>query len=82
MSLFKACDWWAAVLGEGEEFDQGCLLNSSGHGLYKTVVGNYMGMLRVFSPHPAKPGEPGPQPATGGAARDPVIQVEVGKFFS
>lgn len=25
MSLFKAREWWSAVLGEGEEFDQGCL---------------------------------------------------------
>lgn len=25
MSLFKARDWWSIVLGEKEEFDQGCL---------------------------------------------------------
>lgn len=25
MSLFKARDWWSTVLGEKEEFDQGCL---------------------------------------------------------
>lgn len=36
MSLFKARDWWASVLGEGEEFDQGCLcvgdVDNSGSG--------------------------------------------------
>lgn len=38
MSLFKARDWWSSVLGEGEEFDQGCLCvgdvdnSGSGHG--------------------------------------------------
>lgn len=38
MSLFKARDWWSAVLGEGEEFDQGCLCvgdvdnSGTGHG--------------------------------------------------
>lgn len=38
MSLFKARDWWSAALGEGEEFDQGCLCvgdvdnSGSGHG--------------------------------------------------
>uniref|UniRef100_A0A8K9WTQ1 PTHB1 N-terminal domain-containing protein n=1 Tax=Oncorhynchus mykiss TaxID=8022 RepID=A0A8K9WTQ1_ONCMY len=62
MSLFK-------------EFDQGCLcvrdVDNSGHG-EKIVVGNYMGMLRVFSPHPLLEVQ----------LRDPVIQVEVGKFFS
>jgi len=38
MSLFKARDWWSATLGEGEEFDQGCLCvgdvdnSGTGHG--------------------------------------------------
>lgn len=36
MSLFKARDWWSASLGEGEEFDQGCLcvgnVDNSGNG--------------------------------------------------
>uniref|UniRef100_A0A8C7IAA2 Bardet-Biedl syndrome 9 n=1 Tax=Oncorhynchus kisutch TaxID=8019 RepID=A0A8C7IAA2_ONCKI len=76
MSLFKACDWWAAVLGEGEEFDQGCLcvgdVDNEVYPVDKIVVGNYMGMLRVFSPHPLLEVQ----------LRDPVIQVEVGKFFS
>nr|XP_046171019.1 protein PTHB1 isoform X3 [Oncorhynchus gorbuscha] len=88
MSLFKARDWWAAVLGEGEEFDQGCLcvgdVDNSGSGHDKIVVGSYMGMLRVFSPHPAKPGEPSPAHSQllEVQLRDPVIQVEVGKFVS
>lgn len=43
MSLFKARDWWSAVLGEGEEFDQGCLCvgdvdnSGTGHGQCVTV---------------------------------------------
>uniref|UniRef100_A0A674DQL6 Bardet-Biedl syndrome 9 n=1 Tax=Salmo trutta TaxID=8032 RepID=A0A674DQL6_SALTR len=88
MSLFKARDWWATVLGEGEEFDQGCLcvgdVDNSGSGHDKIVVGSYMGMLRVFSPHPAKPGEPSPAHSQllEVQLRDPVIQVEVGKFVS
>ncbi|XP_055760857.1 protein PTHB1 isoform X2 [Salvelinus fontinalis] len=88
MSLFKARDWWAAVLGEGEEFDQGCLcvgdVDNSGSGHDKIVVGSYMGMLRVFSPHPAKPGEPSPAHSQllEVQLRDPVIQIEVGKFVS
>ncbi|XP_012494210.1 PREDICTED: protein PTHB1 [Propithecus coquereli] len=36
MSLFKARDWWSTVLGEKEEFDQGCLcladVDNSGNG--------------------------------------------------
>uniref|UniRef100_A0A3P8Y0B2 Bardet-Biedl syndrome 9 n=1 Tax=Esox lucius TaxID=8010 RepID=A0A3P8Y0B2_ESOLU len=88
MSLFKARDWWASVLGEGEEFDQGCLcvgdLDNSGSGYDKIVVGSYMGMLRVFSPQPVKPGEPSPADSQllEVQLRDPVIQVEVGKFVS
>uniref|UniRef100_A0A8C4FG03 Bardet-Biedl syndrome 9 n=1 Tax=Dicentrarchus labrax TaxID=13489 RepID=A0A8C4FG03_DICLA len=58
MSLFKARDWWSAGLGEGEEFDQGCLcvgdVDNSGTGHDKVVVGSYMGMLRIFSPHANK----------------------------
>ncbi|XP_056300639.1 protein PTHB1-like [Pseudoliparis swirei] len=89
MSLFKARDWWSASLGEGEEFDQGCLcvgdVDNSGTGHDKVVVGSYMGMLRIFSPHANnKTGE-------GGAAEalllevqlhHAVVQVEVGKFVS
>uniref|UniRef100_A0A8C6T487 Bardet-Biedl syndrome 9 n=1 Tax=Neogobius melanostomus TaxID=47308 RepID=A0A8C6T487_9GOBI len=61
MSLFKARDWWSSALGEGEEFDQGCLcvgdVDNSGTGHDKVVVGSYMGMLRIFSPHTIKPNE-------------------------
>ncbi|ROL43071.1 Protein PTHB1 [Anabarilius grahami] len=88
MSLFKARDWWALTLGEGEEFDQGCLcvgdVDNSGSGYDKIVVGSFMGMLRIFSPHPAKPDE-----LTEADAQllevqfpEPVIQVELGKFVS
>ncbi|KAM3873067.1 protein PTHB1 [Diretmus argenteus] len=90
MSLFKARDWWSAVLDEGEEFDQGCLcvgdVDNSGTGHDKVVVGSYMGMLRVFSPHASKPREGGQGPADSQLLevqlRDPIIQVEVGKFVS
>ncbi|XP_056660245.1 protein PTHB1 isoform X2 [Monodelphis domestica] len=88
MSLFKARDWWSTVLGEQEEFDQGCLcvadVDNSGNGQDKIVVGSYTGYLRIFSPHPVKAGD-------GAHAedlllevhlRDPVLQVEVGKFVS
>uniref|UniRef100_A0A8C5HC84 Bardet-Biedl syndrome 9 n=1 Tax=Gouania willdenowi TaxID=441366 RepID=A0A8C5HC84_GOUWI len=88
MSLFKARDWWSAALGEGEEFDQGCLcvgdVDNSGSGHDKVVVGSYMGMLRIFSPHNSKSSE-------GGLAdvqllevqfQNAIIQVEVGKFVS
>lgn len=42
MSLFKARDWWSATLGEGEEFDQGCLcvgdVDNSGTGYGQYVM--------------------------------------------
>lgn len=50
MSLFKARDWWSATLGEGEEFDHGCLCvgdvdnSGTGHGQY--VVRNRCTKLR------------------------------------
>ncbi|XP_037593890.1 protein PTHB1 isoform X4 [Cebus imitator] len=88
MSLFKARDWWSTILGEKEEFDQGCLclanVDNSGNGQDKIIVGSFMGYLRIFSPHPTKTGD-------GAQAedlllevdlRDPVLQVEVGKFVS
>ncbi|NXF90444.1 PTHB1 protein, partial [Eubucco bourcierii] len=88
MSLFKARDWWSTVLGENEEFDQGCLcvadVDNSGSGQDKIIVGSYMGYLRIFNPHPVKPGD--------GAQledlllevqlKEPILQVEVGKFVS
>uniref|UniRef100_A0A8C1P1F2 Bardet-Biedl syndrome 9 n=1 Tax=Cyprinus carpio TaxID=7962 RepID=A0A8C1P1F2_CYPCA len=87
MSLFKARDWWASVLGEGEEFDQGCLcvgdVDNSGSGYDKIVVGSFMGMLRIFSPHPAKPEEQMEADAQLLEVQfpDPIIQVEMGKFM-
>lgn len=88
MSLFKARDWWSTVLGEKEEFDQGCLclgdVDNTGSGQDKIIVGSFMGYLRIFSPHPVKTGD-------GAQAedlllemqlRDPILQVEVGKFVS
>nr|XP_023420985.1 protein PTHB1 isoform X2 [Cavia porcellus] len=88
MSLFKARDWWSTLLGEKEEFDQGCLcladVDNSGSGQDKIIVGSFMGYLRIFNPHPVKTGD-------GAQAedlllevhlRDPILQVEVGKFVS
>lgn len=50
----------------------------------KVIVGSFMGYLRIFNPHPVKTGD-------GAQAedlllevhlRDPILQVEVGKFVS
>uniref|UniRef100_A0A669BD60 Bardet-Biedl syndrome 9 n=1 Tax=Oreochromis niloticus TaxID=8128 RepID=A0A669BD60_ORENI len=88
MSLFKARDWWSATLGEGEEFDQGCLcvgdVDNSGTGHDKVVVGSYMGMLRIFSPHASKTSEGGPADAQllEVQLQNAIIQVELGKFVS
>ncbi|KAM6282152.1 protein PTHB1 isoform 2-T3 [Porphyrio hochstetteri] len=88
MSLFKARDWWSTVLGEKEEFDQGCLcvadVDNSGSGQDKIIVGSYMGYLRIFNPHPVKPGE-GVQAEDlllEVQLREPILQVEVGRFVS
>lgn len=50
----------------------------------KIVVGSYMGMLRIFSPHLSKPGEASEADAQllEVHLRDPIIQVELGKFVS
>ncbi|CAK6967824.1 protein PTHB1%2C partial [Scomber scombrus] len=90
MSLFKARDWWSAALGEGEEFDQGCIcvgdVDNSGTGHDKVVVGSYMGMLRIFFPHTGKSSEPGQGAAEAQLLevqlQNAIIQVEVGKFVS
>ncbi|KAJ7401326.1 hypothetical protein BTVI_97118 [Pitangus sulphuratus] len=88
MSLFKARDWWSTVLGEKEEFDQGCLcvadVDNSGTGQDKVIVGSYMGYLRIFNPHPVKPGDE-VQPEDlllEVQLQEPILQVEVGKFVS
>ncbi|XP_050771762.1 protein PTHB1 isoform X2 [Gymnogyps californianus] len=88
MSLFKARDWWSTILGEKEEFDQGCMcvadVDNSGSGQDKIIVGSYMGYLRIFNPHPVKPGD-GIQPQDlllEVQLREPILQVEVGKFVS
>ncbi|NXL60565.1 PTHB1 protein, partial [Chordeiles acutipennis] len=88
MSLFKARDWWSTTLGENEEFDQGCLcvadVDNSGSGQDKIIVGSYMGYLRIFNPHPVKPGDeiqPGDL-LLEVQLREPILQVEVGKFVS
>lgn len=54
MSLFKARDWWASVLGEGEEFDQGCLCvgdvdnSGSGYGeLQYLIHGSFKWLIRI-----------------------------------
>nr|XP_031529981.1 LOW QUALITY PROTEIN: protein PTHB1 [Vicugna pacos] len=66
MSLFKARDWWSAVLGEKEEFDQGCLcladVDNTGNGQGDGAQAEDL-LLEVH-------------------LRDPILQVEVGKFVS
>ncbi|XP_072322955.1 protein PTHB1 isoform X2 [Scyliorhinus torazame] len=86
MSLFKARDWWATVVGEQEEFDQGCLciadVDNSGND--KIIVGSYKGILRIYSPQPAKPGAAlhPEELILELQLQDPILQVEVGKFVS
>ncbi|XP_073921419.1 protein PTHB1 isoform X7 [Castor canadensis] len=88
MSLFKARDWWSTVLGEKEEFDQGCLcladVDNSGNGQDKIIVGSFMGYLRIFNPHPVKTGDEAQAEdlLLEVHLRDPILQVEVGKFVS
>ncbi|NWY02205.1 PTHB1 protein, partial [Nothoprocta ornata] len=86
MSLFKARDWWSTVLGENEEFDQGCLCvaDVDNSGQDKIIVGSYMGYLRIFSPHPVKPGDgfQAEDQLLEVQFREPILQVEVGKFVS
>jgi len=52
----------------------------------KVVVGSYMGMLRLFSPHSSKAGEGAQSQADHQLLEvqlpHPIIQVEVGKFVS
>ncbi|NXY86699.1 PTHB1 protein, partial [Alcedo cyanopectus] len=88
MSLFKARDWWSTILGENEEFDQGCLcvanVDNSDSRQDKIIVGSYMGYLRIFNPHPVKAGDE-VQPEDlllEVQLQEPILQVEVGKFVS
>lgn len=48
------------------------------------VVGSYMGMLRIFSPHANKSSEGAPAEAQllEVQLQNAIIQVEVGKFVS
>ncbi|XP_057197220.1 uncharacterized protein LOC130558667 isoform X2 [Triplophysa rosa] len=50
----------------------------------KVVVGSYMGMLRIFLPHSAKPDEfmDSDSQLLEVQLSDPIIQVEMGKFVS
>ncbi|XP_043544707.1 protein PTHB1 isoform X4 [Chiloscyllium plagiosum] len=86
MSLFKARDWWSTIVGEQEEFDQGCLcvadIDNSGND--KIIVGSYKGILRIYSPQPAKPGAAlhPEELILELQLQDPILQVEVGKFVS
>ncbi|KAH0627195.1 hypothetical protein JD844_002669 [Phrynosoma platyrhinos] len=88
MSLFKAREWWSTVVGNNEEFDQGCLcvanVDNSSTEQDKIIVGSYMGFLRIYNPHPIKPGD-AMQPEDlllEVQLREPILQVEVGKFVS
>ncbi|XP_008111044.1 protein PTHB1 isoform X3 [Anolis carolinensis] len=88
MSLFKAREWWSTAVGNNEEFDQGCLcvanVDNSSNDQDKIIVGSYMGFLRIYNPHPIKPGD-SMQPEDlllEVQLRDPILQVEVGKFVS
>lgn len=50
----------------------------------KVIVGSYKGYLRIFNPHPVKPGDE-IQPEDlllEVQLQEPILQVEVGKFVS
>uniref|UniRef100_A0A8D0E015 Bardet-Biedl syndrome 9 n=1 Tax=Salvator merianae TaxID=96440 RepID=A0A8D0E015_SALMN len=88
MSLFKARDWWSTIVGNSEEFDQGCLcvanVDNNNNGEDKIIVGSYTGFLRIYNPHPMKPGD-AMQPEDlllEVQLPEPILQVEVGKFVS
>nr|XP_034985952.1 protein PTHB1 isoform X1 [Zootoca vivipara] len=88
MSLFKARDWWSTVVGNKEEFDQGCLcvanVDNSSSGQDKIIVGSYTGFLRIYNPHPIKPGDAvqAEDLLLEVQLPEPILQVEVGKFVS
>lgn len=50
----------------------------------KIIVGSYNGYLRIFSPHPLKAGDAvqAEDLLLEVQLKDPVLQVEVGKFVS
>lgn len=50
----------------------------------KIIVGSYMGYLRIFNPHPVKPGDEvqAEDLLLEVQLREPILQVEVGKFVS
>lgn len=62
----------------------GELVTSTFGSLDKVVVGSYMGMLRIFSPHASKSSEEVPADAQllEVQLQNAIIQVELGKFVS
>lgn len=50
----------------------------------KIIVGSYMGYLRIFHPHPVKPGDDmqAEDLLLEVQLQEPILQVEVGKFVS
>jgi Bardet-Biedl syndrome 9 protein len=50
----------------------------------KIIVGSFMGYLRIFNPHPVKTGDEAQAEdlLLEVHLRDPILQVEVGKFVS
>ncbi|XP_013915201.1 PREDICTED: uncharacterized protein LOC106543667 [Thamnophis sirtalis] len=88
MSLFKAREWWSTIVGNKEEFDQGCLcvanIDNSSSAQDKIIVGSYMGFLRIYHPHPIKPGHvmQAEDMLLEVQLCEPILQVEVGKFVS
>ncbi|KAJ7322649.1 hypothetical protein JRQ81_018936 [Phrynocephalus forsythii] len=88
MSLFKTREWWSTMVGNKEEFDQGCLcvanVDNSCSAQDKIIVGSYMGFLRLYNPHPVKPGDTmqAEDLLLEVQLSEPILQVEVGKFVS
>lgn len=52
--------------------------------LDKIIVGSYMGFLRIYNPHPVKPGDAmqAEDLLLEVQLSEPILQVEVGKFVS
>ncbi|XP_067931750.1 protein PTHB1-like [Watersipora subatra] len=88
MSLFKARDWWNTQVGQGEDFDIGCLVvgNISNvdsiTAIERIAIGSYAGILRIYNPHLSKDGFIPEQLLIEQNLGAAILQVSCGKFVS
>jgi len=86
MSLFKAHEWWSCQVGNGEQFDYGCLKVGSfnDEANNKIVVGSYSGVLRIYNPTSSESDTGHQSHATDLLLERnlgmPIIQIEIGYF--